>query len=197
MILFQFRINSTNVRILRSSVFGQQFFHGGNRKTIINKANELVALMDGEPYHFILNHSPKDRRRFEGFKHRTFQYTDTLYFLEFFQDYYNRYASLEHAFTIGLEEDDTHVGKGLVGFSDLFFGLPHFPSRTKKHIADPRKNSTCKRINMFFALDGPKRRAWCRFRIVEQNPTEPIAYSARCTCRAYCKSIGIKKAKAE
>ena len=56
----------------------------GQRKTIINKANELINLMDNAPYEFILNHEEKDRKRFLTFKHRTFQATDTLYFLEFF-----------------------------------------------------------------------------------------------------------------
>jgi uncharacterized protein (TIGR02757 family) len=31
----------------------------------------------------------------------------------------------------------------------LFFGLPDFPSRTKKHVSTPLKKSTCKRLNMF------------------------------------------------
>ena len=64
----------------------------GQRITIINKANQLVNLMDGDPYEFILNHKPKDRKRFAEFKHRTFNYTDTLYFLEFFHRFYNENA---------------------------------------------------------------------------------------------------------
>ena len=60
----------------------------GNRKTIINSANRLIDLMDGAPYDFMMNHEEKDRIKFADFKHRTFQYTDTLYFLTFFQDFY-------------------------------------------------------------------------------------------------------------
>ena len=59
----------------------------GQRKTIINKANELFGLMDNAPHDFILNHQEHDRKAFLGFVHRTFQATDTLYFLEFFQTY--------------------------------------------------------------------------------------------------------------
>jgi len=71
----------------------------GQRKTIINKCNELITLMDGAPYDFIMNHQDSDLKRFLNFKHRTFNETDTLYFLEFFRQHYNKYPSLENAFT--------------------------------------------------------------------------------------------------
>jgi len=71
----------------------------GQRKTIINKCNELIDLMDGAPYDFILNHQDTDLKRFLNFKHRTFNETDTLYFIEFFRQHYNKYPSLESAFT--------------------------------------------------------------------------------------------------
>ena len=70
----------------------------GQRKTIINKCHELIRLMDGAPYDFITNHQNKDLKRFGGFKHRTFNDTDTLYFVEFFKQHYRNYQSLESAF---------------------------------------------------------------------------------------------------
>ena len=45
----------------------------GQRKTIINKASELIQLMDGAPHDFILNHQEEDRKPFLQFRHRTFQ----------------------------------------------------------------------------------------------------------------------------
>ena len=54
----------------------------GRRSMIINNANRIMELMDNSPYDFIINHKEEDRRRFLNFKHRTFQVTDTLYFLE-------------------------------------------------------------------------------------------------------------------
>ncbi|MCB0629956.1 MAG: TIGR02757 family protein [Lewinella sp.] len=121
----------------------------GQRVTIINKANELIQLMDGAPYEFITQHEEKDRERFAPFKHRTFQYTDTLYFLEFFQQYYRRHNTLEDAFSQHLSPLDETVEKAIAGFHDLFFDLEHAPQRTRKHIATPARNSTCKRLNMF------------------------------------------------
>lgn len=121
----------------------------GQRKTIINKAQELVELMDKAPHDFILNHQEKDRQRFAHFKHRTFQYTDTLYFLTFLQHFYQQNDSLETAFSQFISKEDEHVGKALAGFHDLFFSLPFAPQRTRKHIATPVRNSRCKRLNMF------------------------------------------------
>ena len=121
----------------------------GQRKTIINKANELVELMDGAPHDFMVNHSESDRKRFLDFKHRTFQVTDTLYFLEFLQYFYKKNNSLETAFTQFLDDNDETVERALTGFHDLFFSLDVAPTRTRKHIATPVRKSSCKRLNMF------------------------------------------------
>jgi len=58
----------------------------GQRKTILQNAHTLIELMDGAPHQFVLGHQEKDLARFASFKHRTFQYTDTLYFLRFSKD---------------------------------------------------------------------------------------------------------------
>jgi uncharacterized protein (TIGR02757 family) len=121
----------------------------GQRKTIINKSKELIQLMDGAPYDFIINHQESDRKAFLNFKHRTFQVTDTLYFLSFFQDYYQKHHSLETAFSQFISPTDTDVAAGLKGFHELFFALPDAPKRTRKHVATPIRKSTCKRLNMF------------------------------------------------
>ena len=119
----------------------------GQRVTIINKGKELFSLMDNAPYDFIVNHQEKDRKRFELFKHRTFNYTDTLYFLEFLQFHYSQSSSLEDAFLV--DSICSTVENSLTRFNQYFFSLPVAPQRTQKHIASPKINSTCKRLNMF------------------------------------------------
>lgn len=119
----------------------------GNRKTIINKARELFDLMDNAPYDFCLNHQEKDRQRFENFKHRTFNYEDSLYFLEFFQHHYNTSESLESAFFP--EEKSFSLKEGLMHFHNYFFSHPDSPKRTRKHVSTPIRKSSCKRLNMF------------------------------------------------
>lgn len=121
----------------------------GQRKSIISSGHKLVALMDGAPHQFVLQHQERDRARFAEFCHRTFQYTDTLYFLSFLQWYYQQHDSLEDAFARFLQPADPTVEPALRGFHDLFFSLPYAPERTKKHVATPARKSTCKRLNMF------------------------------------------------
>lgn len=121
----------------------------GQRKSIINSGLKLVEQMDGVPHDFILHHTEQDRARFADFKHRTFQYTDTLYFLEFLQHYYRQHASLEDAFARFLTPESETTEAALVGFHELFFSLPDAPQRTRKHIATPARKSSCKRLNMF------------------------------------------------
>lgn len=58
-------------------------FAWGNRTTIINKSNELLALMDESPHEFILYHQQTDLKRFLQFKHRTFNASDLYYFISF------------------------------------------------------------------------------------------------------------------
>ena len=118
----------------------------GQRKTIIRKCNELMEMMHHAPYDFILNHSEKDLESLTEFKHRTFNATDLLYFIESLKHYYNRHDSLEDAF-YNNREDET-VEEGLIKFYNLFFELDH-PNRTRKHVATPERKSTCKRLVMY------------------------------------------------
>ena len=118
----------------------------GQRPTIIRKCTELLELMGNEPHHFVLNHNPRDLKPFLNFKHRTFNATDTLYFLSFLQWYYQRHKSLSSAFTS--VPDDT-IEPGLIAFHRTFFSLDHAPHRTRKHISTPERRSTCKRLNMY------------------------------------------------
>jgi uncharacterized protein (TIGR02757 family) len=129
----------------------------GQRVTIINKCKELIALMDGAPYDFIVNHEDIDLKKLLHFKHRTFNDIDTLYFIAFFRWHFENYESLESAFIpnqTGILSDsevsaDEPIEKYLNHFRSYFFSLPDFPHRTKKHVSSPSQKSTCKRLNMF------------------------------------------------
>ncbi len=129
--------------------FFASIFAWGNRTTIINKSKELLQLMNNAPYQFILNHSKNDLKKLLHFKHRTFNNTDLLYFIEFLQLHYSKNQSLEIAFTQQMNKKDKNVENGLIGFYNYFFSLPFVPDRTRKHIASPEKNSSCKRLNMY------------------------------------------------
>jgi uncharacterized protein (TIGR02757 family) len=124
-------------------------FAWGNRTTIINKSRELMALMDDSPHAFITGHRPSDLKRLLTFKHRTFTVTDLLYFIDFLHRHYHQYNSLEHAFLLGLQPRDEDTTGVLNGFYQYFFTGDDIPARTRKHIAAPFKNSTCKRLSMY------------------------------------------------
>src|ERR1700730_17537459 len=129
--------------------FFSAIFAWGNRTSIIQKSRELMELMDMSPHEFILNHNSERVKRLIGFKHRTFNTTDLLYFVEFLKYHYSIHQSLEKAFTKWMAKDDQTIENALNGFYRYFFSLENAPLRTRKHIASPQKNSTCKRLNMF------------------------------------------------
>lgn len=131
--------------------FFAAIFAWGIRTTIINKGKELMRLMDLSPHDFIINHTPADLKPLLSFKHRTFNTTDLLYFIEFLQYHYQRQNSLESAFLKVTNEDNQgpFMESALNHFHNYFFSLDDIPNRTKKHIASPYKNSTCKRLNMY------------------------------------------------
>ena len=129
--------------------FFASIFAWGNRRTIINKSRELMALMDHAPYEFIRRHEEKDLKRLLVYKHRTFNATDLLYFILFLRYHYQQSSSLETAFSGWMQEGDTTTENALIGFHDYFFSLPDAPGRTRKHIATPERNSSCKRLNMY------------------------------------------------
>jgi uncharacterized protein (TIGR02757 family) len=128
----------------------------GQRKTIINKCRELISRMDGKPYDFIKDHQETDLKALLGFKHRTFNDTDLLYFIHFFKEHYQTSNTLETAFTKNVDSFQFSVGTPnieietyLNNFRINFFSLPDFPKRTIKHVSSPLQKSTCKRLNMF------------------------------------------------
>lgn len=124
-------------------------FAWGHRTTIIRKATEFVGLLDGAPHEFIVHHRERDRRRFERFAHRTFQPLDALYFVDRLQRHYRAHDSLEALFAPGLSAAAATVEGALRHFHDRFFDVDYAPRRTRKHVATPARNSSCKRLNMF------------------------------------------------
>jgi len=116
----------------------------GQRKTIIKNANKLVELMDMAPYQFVTEHLPKDLKRFNDFKHRTFNGTDAQFFIASLQNIYHNHGGLENVFAIHSQ----NMQLSIANLKSIFFEIEH-PSRTQKHVSDPLKNSAAKRINMF------------------------------------------------
>ncbi|MGB3592321.1 MAG: TIGR02757 family protein [Nonlabens sp.] len=135
----------------------------GNRKSIINNGNKLMDLMDHSPAEFIKNHQLKDLDRFDGFVHRTFNRGDLKTFIRALQKILVTHGTMENCFVQMLEKvegayENSAFAKAYLPKSPLqvaislfkqeFFTVNH-ESRSQKHVSDPLKNSSAKRINMF------------------------------------------------
>lgn len=120
----------------------------GNRKSIIVNATRLVEWMDMAPFDFIRHASAADFKPFQKFVHRTFNGADCVFFLRALQHLYGQYDTLETAFLRGMSPGDKDVKNGIGHFRKEFFSIRH-PARTEKHVSDPMKKSSAKRLCMY------------------------------------------------
>ncbi|MFY8067415.1 MAG: TIGR02757 family protein [Flavobacterium sp.] len=118
----------------------------GNRKMIINNAKKMMDLMENSPYDFVMSHNGNDLQRLETFVHRTFNGQDFIGFIKSLQNIYLNHGGLESIFTIHQEKDS--MQNAISKFKTIFFEIEHL-NRTEKHISDPNKNSSSKRLNMW------------------------------------------------
>jgi uncharacterized protein (TIGR02757 family) len=115
----------------------------GNRTMILRNAKRLMEMMNFAPFDFVLNFSANDLKPFEKFVHRTFNVVDLEYFLWSLKNIYQQHGGLEKVF-----EMESGIKDAIINFRNIFFELD-YPLRTSKHIANPDKNSSAKRLNMF------------------------------------------------
>ena len=118
----------------------------GQRRTIITNAFRLARMLDDQPASFIRDASEAELDHLDRFVHRTFQGVDLRYFVKALRHLVKEHEGLEGAFLERGRFGD--AGEAISRFKDRFFALEH-PARTRKHVADPRRGSNAKRINMF------------------------------------------------
>jgi len=114
----------------------------GNRKSIINSANNIIKIMNYSPHEFIMNYKSKQL----NFAHRTFNYIDLDFFFRSIQNIYLNHQGLEKSFSN--ESGFTGIKDKIINFRKIFLETQH-EKRSEKHISNPQKKSTAKRINMF------------------------------------------------
>ena len=117
----------------------------GNRKSIIKSGNKLREILGSSPIDFIMRFKERDLKKID-FVHRTFNKFDLIYFLKSLKNIYKNHDGLENVFSKNL--NDEFMYNNISNFRKIFFSLNH-EKRTEKHISNPKKNSACKRINMF------------------------------------------------
>ena len=118
----------------------------GNRKMIIKNSHKMMDLMGNSPYDFVLNHQEQHLERLGNFVHRTFNGQDFIGFIKSLQNIYTNHGGLEAIFTKHQEADS--LQNAISEFKKVFFEINHL-NRTEKHVSDPSKNSSSKRINMY------------------------------------------------
>lgn len=119
----------------------------GQRKSILQNAAILMELMEWEPGSFIRSASPKELKRFDRFVHRTFNAADARVFMRSLRNIYVDHGGIEFVFAEGLKRFGD-MGGAVHHFRTVFFEKNRV-ARTLKHVSDPYKGSSCKRINMF------------------------------------------------
>lgn len=117
----------------------------GQRKTILSSAHHLLKLLDYSPYEFVTQATENDLKALKSFKHRTFNGTDGIFFIQSLKNIYLNHGGLEKSF---IKSGDNEIKSSIIKFRDVFFSVP-YPARTVKHIADPSAGAPAKRINMF------------------------------------------------
>ncbi len=116
----------------------------GQRITILKNARLLMQYMEDEPHDFILNAKKEDLKRFKKFVHRTFNGEDAIFFVKALQEIYKNNSGLENVMSKYPED----LGKTISHFRKTFLETGK-TDRTHKHVSDPLKNSSSKRICMF------------------------------------------------
>jgi uncharacterized protein (TIGR02757 family) len=119
----------------------------GKRSLIIKSSSRLMNLMDDSPWQFINECQLSDLKKLSRFVHRTFNGTDCQFFIQSLKNIYSHHGGLEKVFSEPILFGKT-IKESIIHFRNIFLELPH-DLRLEKHIANPARNASAKRINMF------------------------------------------------
>lgn len=134
------------------------------RRDIVNaKVEDLLRRMNYRPAEFIKNYSESNAPSFEGFKHRTFKPIDLHWLTKTLQTILLKFKTFENFWAYCLEKATRERRELIAVFHEQFFTFhPQIPQRTKKHVSNPEKNSSAKRLYMYLR--------WC---IRKNSPVDP------------------------
>ncbi|NNC82012.1 MAG: TIGR02757 family protein [Flavobacteriales bacterium] len=164
----------------------------GQRKTIIRNASKLVELMDDRPYDFLMHAHEDEFGRFSSFVHRTFNGIDCQFFIKRLSQLYRQSDGLEG--TLGRMVAASGPCEGISAFKQFFFSVPH-QSRSEKHLADPLRGSSAKRINMFLRWMVRKDEGGVDFGIWKHIPQSMLSIPLDVHTGNVARSLGLLKRK--
>ena len=117
----------------------------GNRKMIINSATKMMGALGNNPFDFVMYATDEQINRIDNVVHRTFNSEDFRFFIQSLRNIYTHHGGLEQVFS---KNNQLNLQHRIADFKKIFFEIDH-PSRTTKHISDPLKGSSSKRLNMY------------------------------------------------
>lgn len=122
----------------------------GRRDIVIRKVQDLLDRMNNRPAEFIGNFSSRDVPRFDGFKHRTFKPIDIKWLVKILQKIMLEFHSFENFWGHCYRNSQEKNKPLMTEFHEEFFAqFPESPQRTRKHISNADKKSSCKRLYLF------------------------------------------------
>lgn len=122
----------------------------GRRDVVIRKVRDFLDRMDNRPADFIANFSDRDASRFEGFKHRTFKPVDMKWLTKILQSILLKHGSFEDFWEVCYKQANANDRPLMAVFHEQFFAQhPEAPQRTRKHVSNAAKKSSCKRLYLF------------------------------------------------
>ncbi|MEL3911532.1 TIGR02757 family protein [Treponema pedis] len=125
--------------------FFVSIFAWGNRTAILKSADKLMALMQNEPYSFLMNATPSQLKTLTSFYHRTLNGEDSFAIAKAIKSVYLKKGGFENLFAPQNLQEPLIVRMSRFR-SELIRGMPE---RTVKHIGNMEGGSAAKRLNMF------------------------------------------------
>lgn len=121
----------------------------GRRDIVISKVEDLLRRMEFSPFQFVMNYSQAEFGRIQSFKHRTFKPIDMHGIFLGLKNIYSQFDDFESFWQSCYRQSKEENRPLMALFHHNFFdGCNDLASRTQKHISNPEKGSTCKRLYM-------------------------------------------------
>lgn len=122
----------------------------GRRDIVIRKVRDFLERMDNRPTEFIANFTDKDAKRFDGFKHRTFKPVDMKWLTKILKSILLEHGSFDRFWEYCYGRANANDRPLMSVFHEQFFAQqPEAPQRTRKHVSNADKKSSCKRLYLF------------------------------------------------
>jgi len=147
-VLFMHAFNKKEDQLLAG--FFAALFAWGRRDIVISKTRELMDLMDNKPFAFIRSFTEKESERFSNFKHRTFKPVDIYWLVKILHQILQKHQTFENFWKYCYKVSVKNNRELIAVFHEEFFSVdPRVATRTRKHLSNPEKNSSSKRLYLY------------------------------------------------